>query len=276
VTDLDALARAVLARPGDLGLRAAYAIACAEAAPGSARAESALREAREVLGRAAAVPALHASVDAAAATLIAAPALARVSDELRLVQAQALVQRAQTRPEDVESAKAAVALVAPLAERAWPAPWQAAEVALAAGDAATALSWLDRCEAAHQDPDALVSVARALLQLGDATTAARRCVQGLEAWPEHLELRLVTGAASLLRGDGDEALTHLAWARRLAPTRPDVLLNLVAAHGLTGSFAAALGVLDGLSDLHGPSAEPPGLREALFAGLAQALEQPAA
>lgn len=268
MTDLAALERAVLARPGDLGRRAAYAIACAEVAAGSAKADDALRETRAALARSSGLPSLDAAVDAAYDALLGAEALAASKTALRRDHASALLARAARDPDGVEVRAAAVAVVAPLAAGPWPEPAEAAEVALAALNPGMALTWLDGRPETQHDADATALCGVALLRLEDAPGARARCEGVIASGIRSPDLLNVAGMAALMCRDADRARDHLMAARELAPARTDVLLNLVAAHAMAGHVGAALGVLDGLVDLHGPPSEPAGLRDALLAALA--------
>ncbi len=268
MTDLAELERAVLARPGDLARRAAYAIACAEQAAGSDRASLALREARAAIERAAGVAALDPLVDEAVGALLAAPALATERPALRRDRVAALVARSGRSGATDAAREATLAAVEELVAEVWPGPFEAASVALGLGDAEAAVRWLADRPELDADADAASLYAAALLHLGDAEGAASRCEATLATTGPEAGLLNLAGAAALMRRDGPSAVVLLAAARSLAPDRPDILLNLVTAHAVNKAWGAALGVLDGLVDLHGPGAAPAGLRASLLAGLA--------
>jgi hypothetical protein len=260
--DREGLARAVLTRPGDLVLRARLAIAWAEAEPGSPRAAEVLSESLAATHRASTVPACFDLVDAAFRELTASPALRAEGPALRRDHAAILLARG--------APEAALSAIAPLAGASRDGTLAAASVALAASSPARALAWLDALPEAVGDPDATALSAMALVALGRPGAALARCEAALPAGEGHVDLLNAAGTAALLSGAPARALAHLAAARGLAPTRPDVLLNYASACHETGGHAAALGVLDGLVDLYGPTPRLDELRRTVLAALSEA------
>ena len=115
-------------------------------------------------------------------------------------------------------------------------------LALAAGDAAAALRWIEPLATANTETRALY--AHALLAAGRPAEAVEFASVSCAALPHEAELQLVVGLAHLADDHPGRAVTAFSEALRLDPTRQEVHYNLAVAFALEGSIPAAVGVVD--------------------------------
>lgn len=122
-----------------------------------------------------------------------------------------------------------------------------------------------------EHPQALLGLGTTQLRLGEAQSAVRNLqkaapdVDTLSAWNR-------LGIAQALTGQGEAAQQAFSRAVELSPNNPDALTNLALAYSLSGNDAAAIELMDQVSD--SPLAEEHHFRNQLLVlVLAQELEQ---
>ncbi|PKN58859.1 MAG: hypothetical protein CVU56_03680 [Deltaproteobacteria bacterium HGW-Deltaproteobacteria-14] len=141
-------------------------------------------------------------------------------------------------------------------------------LALAAGDAATALRWIEPVATAHGE--ARAGYAHALLAAGRAAEAVDFARESCEALPGEAEIFLALGLALLATEQPGRAVGAFSEALRLDPRRPEAHYDLAVAFALDGSVPAAIGVVDAALIARPEDARLVALREQLLAQLRQA------
>lgn len=142
-------------------------------------------------------------------------------------------------------------------------PLAAARAWIVAGRTDRALLALDEAGTLGDSPDTWLQVAKAHLEIQAALPADQRRWEACEAALEQAKKSgrttpaLLIAEAELLRQQdaGGPALALIEQARTLAPSAPDVLQALLAAHAAAGRFSEATAALDAFENQHGRSDE---------------------
>jgi|GEM_PF-2737511 len=167
---------------------------------------------------------------------------------------------------DVEEGRARLETLATQAPEAASPRARLAALALADGDPAAALRWVE--PVATSSAEARATYVHALLGADRASEAVDFAETSCRAHPDAVELHLGLGLALLAAGRPGEAVGAFSEALRLDPRRPEVHYDLAVAFALDGSLPAAIGVVDAALDARPGDPRMLGLRDQLLAELA--------
>jgi tetratricopeptide (TPR) repeat protein len=112
------------------------------------------------------------------------------------------------------------------------------------GRSGEAKQLLENFVARHGSGEVLGELAQNCLEAGNSDLAILYAHQALEENSESFQALMVLGSAFVLLGAADQALRYLEFARRLAPSDPQVHINMAAAHELLGNSSERIASLE--------------------------------
>ncbi len=117
-----------------------------------------------------------------------------------------------------------------------------AALAIAEGDGAAALTWVE--PVAGDGEEAAAAYLQTLIALDRADEAVAFAADAAERYPASADVHLLQGLAALASDRPAAAIAAFSEALRLDPERPEVHYDLAVAFALDGAVPAALGVVD--------------------------------